>query len=96
MTHPLDAKTTSRGGFGSCGSGIGQIRCPSVENKFTDNPFANRLLISSGGRVGCTGLAGRWSSLIGLQVGFFWTFLGLQMDFKNLVHIIVLDFFGPF
>jgi hypothetical protein len=41
-----------RGGFGSGGSGIGQIRCPSVENKFTDNPSANRPLISSGGRVG--------------------------------------------
>ena len=38
-----------RGGFGS---GIGQIRCPSVENKFTDNPSANRPLIGSGGRVG--------------------------------------------
>jgi hypothetical protein len=23
-------------------------------------------------------------------------FLDLQVDFKNLVHIIVLDFFGPF
>ena len=41
-----------RGGFRSGGSGIGQIRCPSVENKFTDNPSANRPLISSGGRVG--------------------------------------------
>ena len=41
-----------RGGFGSGGSGIGQIRCPFVENKFTDNPSANRPLISSGGRVG--------------------------------------------
>jgi hypothetical protein len=33
---------------------------------------------------------------MGLQVGFFWTFFGLQVDFKNSVHIIVLDFFGPF
>jgi hypothetical protein len=41
-----------RGGFGSGGSGIGQIRCPSVENKLMDNPFANRPLIGSGGRVG--------------------------------------------
>ena len=38
-----------RGGFGS---GIGQIRYSSVENKFTDNPSANRPLISSSGRVG--------------------------------------------
>jgi hypothetical protein len=41
-----------RGGFGSGGSGIGQIRCPSVENKLTDYPSANRPLIGSGGRVG--------------------------------------------
>jgi hypothetical protein len=41
-----------RGGFGSGGSGIGQNRCPSVENKFTDNPSVNRPLIGSGGRVG--------------------------------------------
>jgi hypothetical protein len=26
----------------------------------------------------------------------FWTFLGLQVDFKNSVHIIVFDFFGLF
>ena len=42
----------TRGGFGSGGSGFGEIRCPSVENKFTDNPSANRPLIGSGGRVG--------------------------------------------
>ena len=41
-----------RGGFGSSGSGIGQIRCPSVENKLTDNLSANLPLIGSGGRVG--------------------------------------------
>ena len=41
-----------RGGFGSGGSGFGEIRCPSVENKFTDNPSANRPLIGLGGRVG--------------------------------------------
>ena len=58
----------TRSGFGS---GFGEIRCPSVENKFTDNPFANRPLIGSGGRVGCVGLAGGWSGLMGLQVGFF-------------------------
>ena len=28
--------------------------------------------------------------------GLFWTFLGLQVHFKNSVHIIVLDFFGLF
>ena len=37
-----------RRGFGS---GIRQNRCPSVENKFTDNPSVNRLLIGSGGWV---------------------------------------------
>ena len=42
----------SRGGFGSGGSGIGQNRCPSIENKFTDNPSVNRPLIGSGSRVG--------------------------------------------
>jgi hypothetical protein len=41
-----------RGGFGSGGSGFGEIRCPSVENKFMDNPSANRPLIGSGERVG--------------------------------------------
>jgi hypothetical protein len=41
----------TRGGFGSDGSGFGQIRCPSVENKLTDYPSANRPLIGSGGRV---------------------------------------------
>ncbi len=39
----------TRGGFGS---GIGQNRCPSVENKLTDNPSVNHPLIGSGGRVG--------------------------------------------
>ena len=56
-----------RGGFGS---GIGQIHCLSVENKFMDNPSANHPLISLGGWVGWTGLAsgwsGWWSGLIGL------------------------------
>jgi hypothetical protein len=37
---------------GGLGLGFGEIRCPSVENKFTDNPSANRPLIGSGGRVG--------------------------------------------
>ena len=41
-----------RGGFGSGGLDIGQIRCPSVENKLTDYPSANRPLIGSDGRVG--------------------------------------------
>ena len=31
-----------RGGFGSGGSGFGQIRCPSVENNLTDNSSVNR------------------------------------------------------
>ena len=55
MSGPQEKEAPSmdwtRGGFGSGGLGIGQIRCPSVENKFTDNPSANRPLISSGGRV---------------------------------------------
>jgi hypothetical protein len=33
---------------------------------------------------------------MGLQVGFFWIFLGLEVNFKNSAHIIVLDFFGLF
>ena len=86
----------SRGGFGSGRSGFGEICCPFVENKFTDNPSANRPLIGSGRRIDWAGLAGGWSGLMGLQAGFFWTFFGLQVDFKNSVHIIVLDFFGPF
>jgi hypothetical protein len=45
-------RVMTRGGFGSGGSGFGQIRCPSVENKLTDYPSANRPLIGSGGRVG--------------------------------------------
>jgi hypothetical protein len=32
----------------------------------------------------------------GLASGLFWIFLGLQVDFKNSVYIIVLDFFGLF
>ena len=47
-----DGDALSRGGFGSSGSGFWQIRCPSVENKLTDYPSANRPLIGSGGRVG--------------------------------------------
>ena len=49
LTHVL---VTFRGGFGLGGSGIGQIRCPSVENKLTDNMSANCPLIGSGGWVG--------------------------------------------
>ena len=55
MSGPQEKEAPSmdwtRRGFGSSCSGIGQIRCPSVENKLTDNPFANRLLIGLGGRV---------------------------------------------
>ena len=36
------AKVIHKGGFGSGGSGFGQIRCPSVENNLTDNPSVNR------------------------------------------------------
>ena len=32
----------------------------------------------------------------GLASGFFWIFLGLQVNFKNSTHIIVLDFFELF
>ena len=85
----------TRAGFGSGGSGFGQIRCPSVENKLTDYPFANRPLIGSGGRVDWAGLAGGWSGN-GLASGLFWIFLGLQVNFKNSAHIIVLDFFELF
>ena len=50
-----------RGGFGSDGSGIGQNRCPSVENKFTDNLSVNCPLISSG-RSGQLSAFGGWMS----------------------------------
>ena len=45
-----------RGGFGSGGSGIGKILCPSVENKLMDNPSVDRFgwtgrLSGFGGRV---------------------------------------------
>ena len=33
---------------------------------------------------------------MGLQVGFFGFFLGLQVNFKNSAYIIVLDFFELF
>ena len=46
------AAALGRCGFGSAGSGIGQIRCPSVENKLTNNPSVNRPLKCSGGWVG--------------------------------------------
>ena len=66
----------ARGGFGSDESGIGQNRCPSVENKFTDNPFINRPLIGSGrsGRLSGFGgwMSGGWSGLIGPSSGLFW------------------------
>ena len=32
----------------------------------------------------------------GLASGLFWIFLGLQVNFKNSAHIIVLDFFELF
>ena len=58
-----------RGGFGSDRSSIGQNRCPSVKNKFTDNPFVNHPLIGSGwsGRLSGIGrwMSGGWSGLIG-------------------------------
>ena len=47
----MNGLIVNRGGFGSDGSGIGQNRCPSIENKFTDNPSVNRPLIGSGGWV---------------------------------------------
>ena len=55
-----------RGGFGSDRSSIGQNRCPSVKNKFTDNPFVNYLLIGSS-RLSGIGrwMSGGWSGLIG-------------------------------
>ena len=52
-----------RGGFRSGGSGFEQNRCPFVENKFTDYPSANRLLIGSGGRVGWAGFAGGYGRI---------------------------------
>jgi hypothetical protein len=51
-----------RGGFGS---DIGQNHCPSVENKFTNNPSVDRF--GFGGWM-----SGGWSGLIGLASGLFW------------------------
>ena len=54
-------------GSGRVGSGIGQIRCPSVENKFTDNPSVDRF-----GRVGrLNGFSGRVVGFNGLASGLF-------------------------
>ena len=62
-----------RGGFGLDGSGIGQNRCPSVENKFTNNPSVNRPLICLGrlGQLSGFGgwMSGRWLGLIGPASG---------------------------
>ena len=60
------SSSTARGGFGSGGSGIGQIRCPSVENKLTDNPSVDRF-----GRVGrLSGFGGRVVGFNGLASVF--------------------------
>jgi hypothetical protein len=92
----LKAKSNTvlvRGGFGSDRLGIGQNRCSSVENKFTDNPSVDRF--------GSVRLVEQvwWVDVrrvVRFNWAYKWTFLGLQVDFKNSVHIIVLDFFGPF
>ena len=78
---------TTRAGHGLGGSGIGQNHCLSVENKFTDNPSVNHSLIGLSRLSGF----GRWMSggLVGFNWpanGFFWIFLGLQVDVKNSVH----------
>ena len=86
----------TRGGFGSGGSGIGQNRCPSIENKFTDNPSVNRLLIGSSDRVGWAGLAGGWSSLKNMQVGFFGLFWACKWTLKIQSLSLFLTFFGHF
>jgi hypothetical protein len=43
-----------------------------------------------------SGFGGRVVGFNGLASGLFWIFLGLQVNFKNSAHIIVLDFFGLF
>ncbi len=85
--------TPNRGGFGSDGLGIGQNHCLSVENKLTDNPSVDRF-----GLVGSVKWVWRVDvrRVVRFNWACKWTFLGLQVDFKNSVHIIVLDFFGPF
>ena len=60
-----------RGGFGSDGSGIGQNRCLSVENKFTDNPSVDRF--GSVERV--------WRVDVGRVVGFNWACKWIFLDF---------------
>ena len=42
------------------------------------------------------GFNGRVVGFNGLASGLFWIFLGLQVNFKNSAHIIVLDFFELF
>ena len=41
-------------------------------------------------------MVGRVIGFNGLASGLFWIFLGLQVNFKNSAHIIVLDFFELF
>ncbi len=95
----LKAKSNTvlvRGGFGSDRLGIGQNRCPSVENKFTDNPSVNRPLIGSGqsGRLSGFGgwMSGRWSGLIGPTNGLFWAY---KWTLK-IQSISLFWTFGPF
>jgi hypothetical protein len=42
------------------------------------------------------GLAGDVERVLGFNWACKWTFWDLQVDFKNSVHIIVLDFFELF
>ena len=83
----------TRGGHGPGGSGIGQNRCLSVENKFMGNPSVNYPLIGTS-QAGRLGGFGRWI-LDGL-VRFNWACKCFLAQFKKSIHIIFSGFFGPF
>ena len=63
VLFPSSLPVTTRGGFESGGSGIGQNRYPSVENKFMDNLSVDRF-----GRSGRLSGFGGW--VVGRVVGF--------------------------
>jgi hypothetical protein len=80
----------TRGGHGSGESDIGQNRCPSVENKYTDNPSVNHPLINTGQSDRLSGF-GRWMS--GGLVEFNWACKWFLAQFKKSVHITFLGHF---
>jgi hypothetical protein len=82
----------TRGGFGSGGSGFGQIRCPSVENNLTDNPSVE--MFGRAGRL--SGFGGRVVGFIGLQMGFFGFFWACKLILKIQPISYHFGLFGAF